>query len=1203
MPVTQVQSLRYWFDDDSVNIQTSGTLSGTFMMDVSELSDGVHTLHYQAVGADGQCYGLASQLFLKVMNSLAAPGQEAAVAAAKLQYWYDNDTENMQVASGLTGTYSLDVSAHADGIHTIHYQVMSADGTIYDESSSMFIKISNEFVDSSVETEANASYLQYWFDGDSEMKQNVSGMSGAYSLDVSALGGGVHTLYYQIVYDDGNVSPTAASLLLKDFEIPTKVDNNAVTQYQYWLNDNGKTPLTVEVTNAANPYVLYALLPMQKQPLRSSSFHFEVTDGVPTIYARNELHVRFHDKQGYFVDGVQSFNDFNVNQEVMPVGEIQGTQTFAKVTENDILWYTVPALPGDSVAFRLSQPGTVQFFSPSGQELFKSSEAGSMQFGGTHTWEEGTYYLAVHDVTGTRPTMTLDFIHLDKYDVVDWDVHTVGNGGCSTITFKGNGFRDLYAVELYTATGDTIHSIDISHNSDAEIKVAFDFNSAEMGDYEAVFHFTEEDKQMVNIVSVEEAVGIELTTDVSYPSAFLRGTSTTYTVKITNKGNMTAYDVPIYTWLKSRTADEIYNIHYEGLELPKLLDGISTDSLTTDELDELMARVSAIGDDHCFLGFWAEDAEHPGDSVFIRSNYFFTDIAPKETLTLRLSVSANEGDVVAYFTVPKDWPSYELRGTSYNSHDAKARLRRARWVEEYCCMRGKVECISSLFADATGIASKIAEKIAPGTPTDVALGIASCLADCFNQVLSATGKVMCGDNSGEDKGFLETVKSISNGVSIASTLTSCAEKLLPASKLKNFLKSLSELLEGKGLLTALGIGADLNSCIHAFTDPVPGCPPNPNVRGGISTPLASLDPNDIFGYLSDAGTHFIADSVERVAYTIEFENDTTLATAAAHTIVVRDTLDSRFFDLKSFLPTRVRVGAQEAFLDETEDVKTAAGMTRFVKTLDMRPEINAIAQVEGEYCQQTGIAEWRFTSLDPMTMEPTDDVMQGILPVNYDGTSGIGEVMFEVGVRTGKEDGAQLANRAGIVFDYEEAILTPTWVNTVDAVAPTSAILGGIQRTDSTLTLRLAGEDERSGVWKYDVYAQMGQGTSWERVAENVTDTLCDVRIYDGIEYGFLVLATDSAGNVERKSFEEADFRLTTVTPGDANGDGTVDALDVILVTSYYLGNDVFLNLAAGDVNADGEVNSLDVIAIQNIYLNATSGGRALAPRRRKMRN
>ena len=41
---------------------------------------------------------------------------------------------------------------------------------------------------------------------------------------------------------------------------------------------------------------------------------------------------------------------------------------------------------------------------------------------------------------------------------------------------------------------------------------------------------------------------------------------------------------------------------------------------------------------------------------------------------------------------------------------------------------------------------------------------------------------------------------------------------------------------------------------------------------------------------------------------------------------------------------------------------------------------------------QTGVARWTFTSLDPMTMEPTDDIMQGVLPVNYDGSSGIGNV-------------------------------------------------------------------------------------------------------------------------------------------------------------------------------------------------------------------
>jgi hypothetical protein len=99
-------------------------------------------------------------------------------------------------------------------------------------------------------------------------------------------------------------------------------------------------------------------------------------------------------------------------------------------------------------------------------------------------------------------------------------------------------------------------------------------------------------------------------------------------------------------------------------------------------------------------------------------------------------------------------------------------------------------------------------------------------------------------------------------------------------------------------------------------------------------------------------------------------------------------------------------------------VKKANGVTSFLKTIDMRPEINAIAQVEGEYVQQTGIAKWTFSSLDPMTMEPTNDLMQGILPVNFNGTSGIGEVMFEVGVKPNKADGTQIAKGSYTFKDY-----------------------------------------------------------------------------------------------------------------------------------------------------------------------------------------
>ena len=326
-------------------------------------------------------------------------------------------------------------------------------------------------------------------------------------------------------------------------------------------------------------------------------------------------------------------------------------------------------------------------------------------------------------------------------------------------------------------------------------------------------------------------------------------------------------------------------------------------------------------------------------------------------------------------------------------------------------------------------------------------------------------------------------------------------------------KQLDEIIGAiKNGVSALVSGS---KCVQAWKKAEANCPPDPDGGGGSSTPQPPGDPNDIFGPLSVAGSKFIVDSLARVNYTIEFENDTTLAKAAAHTIVIKDTLDSRYFDLTKFMPTGIRIGGHDVFLDET-DVVTSNDKTSFVKTIDMRPEINAIAQVDGEYNQKKGIAEWRFTSLDPMTMEPTDDLMQGILPVNYDGTSGIGEVMFEIGVKSGKNDGAEIKNRAGIVFDYEEAILTPTWTNIVDAVAPSSIVDGLTMLNDSTLRVFADASDARSGVWKYEWYVQHGENAPWWKEGETYDDSF-DFHFYEGFDYGFCVVVTDSAGNVEKK--------------------------------------------------------------------------------------
>ena len=675
--VSSVRSIRYWFDDEANNVSIAAS-SGTHNIDASMLHDGLHTIHYQVMGHDGSAYYVASAIFVKMSANAAE-----AVSPKQLLYWFDDETaiQNIDVSGGLQ---ILDVSGLTEGLHTIHYLVLCSNGQMTPAMSSLFMRMN----DGSEATFAKS--LRYWFDDDATTVKVDNISNGSRTLDVSALTAGLHTLNYQLIDSEGKVGVPVARLFFKDFEKAVADGENRITKYQYWLNKNSQTMQTVELANASNPYQLISLLPVHKEPIHSDLFHFEITDDVPTVYAKNTFHVRFWDARGYLSDGDKAFIDYSVKHEVEPVGELQTTQMFDKVAANDILWYTMQAALGDTAAFRVSQPATVQVFTPSGKEVFNTSGSESVNWGGIHTWEDGTYYLAVHDVTGSQNTMTLDYMHMDKYDVVDWDVHRVGNGGCSTITFKGNGFRDLYAVDLVIAPGDTIHSVDVSYISDAKTTVTFNFTTATLGEYDALFHFTEQNKIFSNVVTVEEAVDIELATEVSFPSTFLSGTSTTYTVKITNKGNMTAYAVPLEIRMQMSDLYQIKNIKLgEGLSDQTDFIGLMIDSLEQ-EVNEVLGEYATNMSDYSQFLCYHDSIQHKDYAV----SQVIVSIPPQATKFFSITIQAKDPVLLETF-VAKEWlplclsKSSVVKRQTINTHNTKFH----DWM---CCQREKIECAADL---------------------------------------------------------------------------------------------------------------------------------------------------------------------------------------------------------------------------------------------------------------------------------------------------------------------------------------------------------------------------------------------------------------------------------------------------------------------------------------------------------------------------
>lgn len=1052
----------YWFDDDESQMTTLPYPGESVMVDISELSEGFHMMHN--IVNDITQSPVETRMFVKVpqtegigyMNCICSVDGKLVAQ------------EQLPTRGGLM-EWTLDVDSLGVGIHKAMFQAITPSGAASSIAERYFVReVTNR--------ELGTMKCLYAIDGHQTYVQAGTMSNGLFHFDlnVDSLEDGLHRIAYMLVSDNGIVTPQKTAFFWK-----TPLGGSGITQYEYWLN-RSENKHVIKLDKRTNPFSLISLLPVEAEPIRSECFHFEVKQGVPMMYAKNDFHIAFYDVTGRRVDKSEQYVDYTVQQVVDDIAELQTTQTFERPDSNCVKWFAFEAEKGDTIAFRCSQATSLQVFSPTGKEVYAASADKSVKFGGCHTWEDGTYYVAVHDVTGTRQNVTLDYMHMDRYDVVAQDVYTVGNGGVSTITFQGNGFDELESVTL-EMNGFTIQADSIGHESNVSTSVRFDFTNVALGQYAATFSFKEGTKVVDKCLTLEEATPIVISETVQFDKQYLRTRNNEYVIRLRNEGNATAYDVPVVIGIFTPQHSQLNRVFIEGHDYynqwKRMLPQVFTPALE----DSLQNLYSSEGLKPLFVKF--SDVDYISGHPAMHRAMMYVTLRPNTTETFKVGINASSTAYV-YVWTPEEWEAQ----TSVFFSDK--RIRKTAIHDTRCNIAAKLNS-------------------------------------------------MCEENA----------VMIELGMDPAYPNIDC-DNMVPPSN----------------------------------------CPPPP---GGSSTPVNSFDPNDIYGYTAESGSRFMTDKVQQVNYRIEFENDTTFATASAHVVEIKDTLNAKQFDLNSYAPTGIKIGDRTEMLD---------GKPQFVRTIDMRPQINALAQVEGFYDKLKGIITYRFTSIDPMTMEPTDDVMQGFLPVNYDGTSGIGEVSYNVNLLKTFPDGTQISNRASIVFDTNEAILTPVWTNTIDAVCPEGRVTEAVLANDSTATIRCEGSDARSGVWKYEVYVQYGSGELWEKVGECPADSAeISFRVYDGMDYGFCALAVDSAGNVEVKEMAR-EASLGTYLNGDANADGTVDIEDVVNAMRYFLGKTDVIYLKAADITGDGQIDIEDVVGIGRIFLTQPSTAAKSPIKRQRLR-
>lgn len=1166
-------NIEYWFDNDTQKKQqlVSG---GKAEIDVSKLNEGMHIMHIQA-SASGSTYSSAQT---------AVFWKQAVVADTKYRLWFDNKPETMTTGKYTGQPVMVDVSTLDDGFHILHAQVENV--TPSKPHTSMFIKVPQTqgvdyltcalmvdgemykheqvparggvvnwnldavgmapglhkaqafvvtpsgaatglketfFYRSMTDTERKNMKCLYSVDGSEHYTEagKLNGNLFHFDLDVANLSDGFHNLSYMLMGEDGTSSKVMSTYFYK-----TVAGGNGITQYDYWLNNNREKRVVVKLEERTSPLKIVELLQIEPQPLRSCNFHFEAKNGTPIMYAKNELHFAFYDASSKCLDNSKEFIDYNVSQVIDDITSLQKTQTFERLGENAVKWYKFNVERGDSVAFKCSQPTTIQLFSALGEVLYTANGAESVAMGGTHIREDGTYYLAIHDMTGTKANdITLDYTHINKFDLFGTSTANLGVMPCVQIMeLDGNGLDNLKSASLVMGENRIeIDSIACSGKAKARLYMLLKGKES-YGKYDLVLNFDDgkasETIKRVAYVELEAPRFEDI--DVKITDPRIVADPYPVTIKLTNKSNISYQAIPFFFGVD----------HIDQMTSVKFMD-------------------FAVG---CNKELYDKGVMMSYDYDSFRGNNSKTRIVPAlipemlpgETKTFTLGIkTGNHQTYNAYAWIETPW---NLKGPEASE-----------FIDEYLSQgnvtfkaaRAQKPAVAGIFDGCADDPCDLASHA--GLAENCICGIALSLGGTLGGIQNAL-------QNQHNQAMREQLA--------MSGLFDDPNEFFP----NQYLPSPADL-SWYALQHCLpdGLG-DFVSALNGQRQNInnPDCQdPNPHQCNQYNPG----DPNEIHGYTSDAGSKFISNSVREVSYSIEFENDPKIANASAHKIVVTNELDKNVFDLSSFMPTKIQIGDKTLELD---------GKKNFTHTIDMRPEINAIAQVDLDYNETEGVATWTISSLDPMTMEETFDIMQGVLPVNSNG-NGIGFLSYNIGIRKQMDDGDTFSNSASITFDFEEPIETPVWTNTVDAIAPESEITLATSVAND-ITLRFDANDNRSGVWKYNLYVQEVKDGKWTKVEDEITTSEYTFNGIEGFDYGFCVMAVDSAGNVEQKELSR-EISISTFKAGDANSDGIVDAEDASLATNYYLGRKVYLNFAATDINKDEIIDSQDVAQIQKVFL------------------
>lgn len=127
----------YWFDEDSLMSHETAVTNGILEINVSDLSEGVHSLHYAAMSSDGSISGVVTRWFVR------APLPEEA-RSLRCAWTFDGGETHIAECTVIDGEaihFDLDVSGLSYGRHRVDIVMLDENGNATSDVMSYFLVV------------------------------------------------------------------------------------------------------------------------------------------------------------------------------------------------------------------------------------------------------------------------------------------------------------------------------------------------------------------------------------------------------------------------------------------------------------------------------------------------------------------------------------------------------------------------------------------------------------------------------------------------------------------------------------------------------------------------------------------------------------------------------------------------------------------------------------------------------------------------------------------------------------------------------------------------------------------------------------------------------------------------------------------------------------------------------------------------------